>query len=588
MTPREFPGLGVSSGISIGRAHLLHAEALPVAPNPVPPERIDDEIERFNRAREAARGELRELEGEVLRALGERYSGILAAQQLILDDPALVGETIQRIRAERVSARWALKQVVAEFTRRFDSLDDDYLRERGGELADVHQRLQRLLRGQGPREHLLPPGPLVIVAHALGPSDAVLLARQEVVALVTDVGGKTSHTAILAQALSLPAVVGLHDLSRRVREGQTLIVDGDRGSVLVEPAAGETERVAREAERRRVGELALASLADRPAVTRDGVEVTLRANVEFPHEVDRALRYGVQGIGLYRSEFLFLSHAPRLPDELAHFEIYAALAARFDPHPVVVRTLDLGGEKYFHEVLDRSEAHPVLGLRAVRFCLARPDIFRPQLRGLLRAAARHPNLRGMLPLVTTVEEVREVRRLIELEAASLTSTGLAARGDLPLGIMIEVPAAALAADLLAGEADFFSIGTNDLIQYALAVARGNQSLAHLYQPRHAGVLRLIRHVVDAGRERGLPVAMCGEMAADPEQAELLLGLGLRELSVQPRAVPAVRDVICRLDTRQAALLAARALAGRPVADALAPGHGAGEAPEPSPRAGGEG
>jgi phosphotransferase system enzyme I (PtsI) len=556
-----YRGIGVSSGIAVGRVHLLHAPALPEVAEPIPPERVEQEIEEFHAARAAARTELADLRDQVRHALGEPYVGILEAQRLILDDPALIAETMRRIRVGRVSARWALSGAVAEFTRRFDRVADEYIRERGGELADVHRRLQRILRRMGETDDGIPDGPLVAVSHALGPSDAIQLARERVVALATDVGGRTSHTAILAQALSLPAVVGLHDLSRSVREGDPVILDGDAGIVTLEPGATETD----EAEVRRraflATERAMESARELPAETTDGVRVVIRANIEFPSEVVSALRFGAAGIGLYRSEFLFLSRSPRLPTEEEHFETSVEIASRVAPHPVNVRTLDLGGEKYFHEVLGRDEPNPVLGLRAVRFCLRRPDIFRPQIRGLLRAAAVRDNIRLLLPLITVSEEIRQIRALLRQEAEALVAEGRAVRRDVPVGIMIEVPAAALAADLLARDADFLSIGTNDLAQYALAVDRSNESLSYLYQPFHPGLLRMIRAVVDAGARTATPVMICGEMAADPAAVGLLVGLGLRELSVQPRAVGAVRQAVRAIDAAAAAEAAARATAG---------------------------
>jgi phosphotransferase system enzyme I (PtsI) len=551
-------GIGASGGVAVGQVYLLHPEPLPVVPDPLPPERVEDEIERFHAARQAAGRELESLTRQVQEALGERYVGILEAQRLVLEDPILVTATTQRIRVGRVSARWALKEAVAELVRRFDTIDDEYLRERGGELADVQRRLQRLLRGEQPHDPRVP-DQAIVVAHAVGPSDAILLASQPIVGLATDVGGRTSHTAILAQALCIPAVLGLHDLSQRVRAGDPLLLDGDAGTVVLAPSAAQVA----EAETRRAAsrELETRQLSDRdlPAVTLDGVEIVIRANIEFPTEVERALRFRARGIGLYRSEFLFTSRTPELPDAEEHYRIYREIAERVAPEPAIVRTLDLGGEKYFHEVLGGRSGPPVLGLRGVRFSLERPEIFRPQLAGLLRAAAEQDNLRMLLPLVSTIDEVRAVRRLLAEEAQRLAASGRAVRPDLPLGIMIEVPAAAMAADLFAQEIDFLSIGTNDLIQYAIAVDRGNEDLTALYQPFHPGVLRMLKFVVDSGRRHGIPVALCGEMAADPNAVPLLVGLGLRELSVQPRAVGLVRHAVRHTDAGQAERLARHAL-----------------------------
>jgi phosphotransferase system enzyme I (PtsI) len=567
---RLFQGLGVSPGVALGRVYLLHTESMPVVPYPIPPERVQEELERFEQAREKARKELGEVKERVQTELGGSYAGIIDAQLLILDDPSLVGEVTKRIRVGRVGAPWALKEVVAEHMRRFDAIDDSYLRERGGDLSDVHRRLHRILSGKSGARDQLPPGPIVIVAASLVPTDAMFLAQQDVVGLATDVGGKTSHTAILAQALAVPAVAGLRDLSQRVQNGDAVILDGDSGEVRLEPTEEET---ARAAERHRVWiameERVIAEATDLPAVTRDGVEVEVRANLEFAYEVQTAQRFGARGVGLYRSEFLFLSHAPGLPSEEDHYRTYVEISEKVAPHPAVFRTLDLGGEKYFHEVLARNETNPVLGLRAIRFCLRSPEIFRPQLRALLRAATRD-NVRIMLPLITTRDEIQEVRKILAEEAARLHAAGVEARADVPLGIMIEVPAAAVAADLLASEVDFFSIGTNDLIQYLLAVDRGNERVSYLYQPRHPGVLRLIKYVVDAARAWGIPVSLCGEMASDPEVVGTLIGLGLRELSVQPRAVPMVRQAIEAVSaaeaTRDAEREVGRAAQGRPAAE----------------------
>ncbi|MCP3979964.1 MAG: phosphoenolpyruvate--protein phosphotransferase [bacterium] len=538
---RVLDGVGVSPGVAIGSAYLLHPDALPVVPSPLPPERLEAEIEAFDAARAQARVEVGELRDRVRAALGDQYAAILEAQLLMLDDPALVEGTLKRVRVGRVSARWALKEVVADFARRFEVVDDAYLRERVGDLADVHRRMQRILRGDLGATRV-PDGPLVVVAHTLVPSDAMLLTEKQVVGLASDAGGRTSHTAILAQALSVPAVAGLSEVSERVLPGQTLVVDGTAGRVHLEPDEAELTQAREQRQMWIDREELAAEHGDQPAVTLDGTEIVLRANVEFPHEAEAAVKFGARGIGLYRSEFLFLSLSPELPTEEQHYDAYMSIAESAAPHPAVVRTLDLGGEKYFHEVLDRNEANPVLGLRGVRLCLRRPDVFRPQLRGLLRASTCE-NLQILLPLVTTVDEVREVRRLLAEEAERLRGEGHEVREEIPLGVMIEVPGAAAAADLLAQEADFFSIGTNDLIQYALAVDRGNDSVGYLYRPLHPGVLRTLKWALDGAARAGIPIAVCGEMAADPELVDVLVGLGVRELSVQPRAIPAMREVV---------------------------------------------
>ncbi|HKQ62937.1 MAG TPA: phosphoenolpyruvate--protein phosphotransferase [Candidatus Polarisedimenticolaceae bacterium] len=527
---RVLRGLGVSGGVAVGWVHLLHADALPVVPEPIPPERVAEEVERFHRARRAARAELKDLRARVLRVLGERYAGILDAQLLILDDPSLVEPTQQHIRLGRVSARWALAEAVAELGRRFDVVEDPYLRERGGDLSDVHRRLQRRLRGPRPNDGRALQGPLVAVAPALGISDVLALSRRGVVGLALDGGGPTAHSTILARTLGLPTVVGLVELSRWACEGDAVIVDGQRGEVTLHAEQATQQGAA--ARRRDWLEREAAMVAERelPAVTADGTEVTLRANVELPGEVEAAVRYGARGVGLCRSELLFLGSGTQLADEQAHHDAYVQIGEAVAPHPAVIRTLDLPGEA----------AGP--SLRGIRLWLRRPDLLRPQLRALLRAAAR-ADLRILLPLVTTAEELEEARRWIRQEAEQLRAAGTAVREDVPLGAMIEVPAAAVAADVLAARADFFSIGTNDLIQYALAVDRSDGAVGQLYQPLHPGVLRLLRGVVECARPRALPVALCGEMAADPLLVPVLIGLGLRELSVRPGAIAEVRGAI---------------------------------------------
>lgn len=547
---RTFRGIPVSPGIAIGRALLLDAGVDPAsAPRREPGATEGAERDRLTSARRVAREEILRLRARVAEALGERQAAILDAQALVLDDPALVAGIDAELGAG-ASAEGALVAAIGSFVRKLEAIDDPYLRERAADLTDLERRLLRLLAGSAP--HAIGSGePSVLVARSIGPSDTVALAREGVVGLAADLGGPTSHTAILTRAFGLPAVVGLSRLAGDTPAGATMIVDGDSGTVLVDPDEGELAH----ARLRRAAwdeiESRWATERDLPAVSTDGAAVTLRANVEFPEEGSLARRLGARGIGLYRSEFLFLARAPRLPDEEDHFRVAMDLAAHAAPDPVVVRTLDLGGEKYFHEVLERTEPNPVLGLRGLRLCLTRPEIFVPQLRALLRAAAR-ADVRILLPMVTSVDEVRQVRARIAHEADALRRDGITCREDAPLGVMIETPAAAMTADLLARETDFLSIGTNDLVQYALAVDRGNPSVATLYDPFHPAVLRMLRFVLLAGRARGIPVSLCGELAGSPEHVPALLGLGFRELSCPPRAVPRVREAIRAASAAEAA------------------------------------
>jgi phosphotransferase system enzyme I (PtsI) len=538
-----FRGVGVSPGVAVGRALPWQSSSEPKPRHaPRAGSSPSDELACFEAARAAAAEELRALKARLMATLGESYAAILDAQSLLVDDPALVAEVEHRVRTEGVSASFAVHAAIESYLARFDSIEDRYLRDRAGDLRDLQRRMVRLLEPLPGTDAPPPNGPIVVIAQAIGPSDTVALARDGVVALAADHGGPTSHTAILAQAFGLPAVIGLGDVTRGVRVGAIVIVDGDRGEVVVDPDPARLVEARAEHDAWVTREDAWAASRDLPAITRDGVEIVVRANVEFPDEAAVAMRFGARGIGLYRSEFLFVARAPRFPDEEEHYRTYRDMASRVAPDPVVVRTLDLGGEKYFHEVLDRAEPNPVLGLRGLRLCLKRPEIFVPQLRALLRASAQ-ANIRILLPLVTSVDEVREVRRILAREAASLRDAGALCRPDVPLGAMIETPAAAMTADLLASEVDFLSIGTNDLIQYTLAVDRGNPTVAALYEPLHPAVMRMLRFVVRAGKAAGVPVSLCGEMASVPDLIPALLGLGLRELSCPPRAVPRVRGAI---------------------------------------------
>jgi phosphotransferase system enzyme I (PtsI) len=552
-------GTGVSAGIAIGRALVLEGTNLAVFRLDLEGERAGAEVLRFRRAVRRAWRQLKDLGERVRREAGEAYARVFEAQILILRDPALLKETEALVRRERVNAEWALRTVVGRYTQVFAQLGDADLRERGTDIEDVELRVQAILTGSHKGHDL---GQLtddvIVVSAALSPSDAASLNRQRVIGLAIDGGGPTSHTAIIASALGIPAVAGLGDASRRIRSGDLVVLDGSSGTVIRNPPESEVaawrDRRARLAQR----ELELVVLRDLPAVTRDGARVALRANIELPEELPVARRYGAEGIGLYRSEFLYLTSAAAPPDEERHYRTYRELAEKALPHPVVIRTLDLGGERYASTLPDRREANPVLGLRGIRLCLRRPDLFRPQLRGVLRAAA-HGKVRVMLPMVGAVEEVRQARAIVEEVRRELLRERVPFEPEVPLGIMIEVPAAALIAEQLAREVEFFSIGTNDLIQNTLAIDRGNAAVSYLYQPLHPAILHLIRRVAEAGSRFGRPVSVCGEMAAHPASALVLIGLGVGELSMTPAAIPAVKQAVRGLTLRDARDLVEEAL-----------------------------
>jgi len=543
-----YHGLGVSAGIAAGRALLLESGPDSADSTGEEPTEPAGELARLHRARDEAKAELEEIRDRVRRVLGEHFSAILEVQLLLLDDPALMAATEDRILRARVTAIAALANTVRSLKSRLESVQQGYMREHGGDLDDVHRRLERHLNG---RRNLRPnaiTGPYVLVARSLGPAETVAMVREGVVALITDLGGPTSHTAILAKALSIPAVVGLYDVSRRVRAGESMVVNGASGVVELSPAPETLQRAAEQREAWLRAESAWAPPVPEGLATHDGVPVFLRANIELPEQVESAMRHGAHGVGLYRSEFLFITSAPRIPGEEQHYEAYRRMGEAVHPQPAVIRTLDLGGDKRFRDAFGEPGQDP--GLRAIRLCLRRPDIFLPQLRGLLRAAV-HGDVRVLIPMVTSKEEVFEVRRLLAHEAESLKAGGVACRADVLVGAMVEVPAAAATADLLVEACDFLSIGTNDLIQYALAVDRGSGAAAAYYEPLHPAVLRMVEFTARSGREGGRPVSLCGEMAANPAFTGLLLGLGIREFSVEPRALAAVAGVVRTTSVRRA-------------------------------------
>lgn len=561
-----FQGIGASPGVAIGPALVLESRNLVVAKRKLRPARMEPEIERFRAALRAARDELEDLRQRVQKKMGEKFSHLFDAHIMILDDRSFAEDTENQIRQQNVNAEWGLKTVVRSLLEQFAAIHDPYLSERGGDLEDVYRRVLGHLTGDQAHldlSHIREDA--IIVAHTLTPTDTATLNTQHVVGFITEVGGRTSHTAIIANALEIPAVVGLHGILQQVETGDTLVVDGTQGAVLIAPSAGERKKAASARTRWRKKAKEGLQTRDLPAVTTDGVTIALRSNIELPEEVATSKRYGAAGIGLYRSEFLFLNRSPDLPSEEDHYQAYTDLARQVAPHPCVVRTLDLGGEKYFHEVLDREEANPVMGMRAIRLCLRREDIFRAQLRGILRAAVEYP-IHVMFPLISGVAELRRARSVLEDVRAQMKAEGQDVPDNMKVGIMIEVPSAAMVADLLAAEVDFFSIGTNDLIQYLLAIDRGNESVAYLYEPFHPAVLRMLERIVQAAAGAGIQVSLCGEMASDPRYVPVLLGLGLRELSVNPVTLPAVKKAIRKLNAADATLLAEQVLAASSIGD----------------------
>jgi len=537
---RVLKGIPASGGIAIGKGFFLNRVLPRSVRSTVSREQVDEEVAAFQRAVARSREQILAIRDGVTDTSSEHHQ-ILSVHLALLEDSMLVEQTVRTIRENQFAADWAFNKVLQNLLETFHRIKDPYLRERGHGLRQIGHRVLENLAGRPVDSIAAIRDPVVIVAHDLSPADTAQILKSPVLGFATDVGSRTSHTAITARSLGIPAVVGVEGGTEEFGAAETVIVDGEEGVVVFDPTAEAVleyeERQKAYAQRTRD----LAKFARLPTVTRDGKTLLLLANIEFPEEADVALRSGAYGVGLYRTEFLFLNRKD-LPSEEEHFDTYRKVAEKFVRQPVTIRTFDLGGDKFASQLELADEMNPAMGLRAIRFCLKEKEIFKAQLRAILRASM-YGKVRMMFPMISGVGELREAMAVVEEVRGELRRRRIPYDREMPIGIMIEIPAAAIVSDLLAREVGFFSIGTNDLIQYSLAIDRVNEHVSYLYEPLHPAILRLVRRIVEAGHDAGIPVSMCGEMAGEPLYSYALLGLGLDELSMNAAAIPRVKRIL---------------------------------------------
>ena len=555
---KAFRGIAVSAGICRGKILVLHRARHVVAKRDLPPNEIEAEVGRFEKALVQTRQQISEVQRRVVENMGTQEGDIFEAHLLMLEDRMLVDEVIRSIREQGANAEHAFHAVAERYAAALAAVDDEYLRERADDMRDLTARvLDNLLdvRDQFDLRHISEP--CILVSHDLSASMTAQLDKKVVLGFVTDIGGKTSHTAIIARSLGIPAVVGLKTASEEFDTGDYALLDGYNGTVIVNPTDQTLFEYGQLSQLKASLEEKLQEIRGQPAVTLDGKRIHLSANIEDQNDIEAVQQHGAEGVGLFRTEFLFINRESA-PGEEDQYQVYRRVAAALKPHPVIIRTLDLGGDKFASHLQLAQEMNPFLGWRAIRFCLAQPELFCAQLRAILRASVEG-NVKMMYPMISGLDELNQAAALVEQCKAELRSKNIPFDENMDIGAMIEIPSAALIAETLARRVKFFSIGSNDLIQYTLAADRTNEKVSHLYEPTHPAILRLIKMTVDAAHKHGAWAGVCGEIAGDPTLAPLLIGLGVDELSAAPTVVPQVKYIVRRLRLTDAQALAEFAL-----------------------------
>jgi phosphotransferase system enzyme I (PtsI) len=560
----EYRGIGVSSGIVIGKAFRLEKVAFTITPTWVRDTEVDREVKRFLDAIRQSKDQLLSIRKKIESSEDNEYVRIIDTHLMIMEDEMLVNETIEDIKKYQLSAEWSLQRVLDKLGAQFDTIKDSYLKERKDDLTHIGDRIFKNLFGYSHTSLADLKEDVIVVAHDLSPADTAQMRKERVTGFITEIGSKTSHTAIMAHSLEIPAVVGVSGIYEAVKTGESLIVDGIDGIVHVSPPQDVFITYLEKQRRYKYYERDLMKVKDLPAVTTDQKKVTLLANIEFVSELTSVLDRGGEGIGLYRTEFLYMNRF-YLPTENDHFRAYKTLAQRVAPYSAVIRTLDLGGDKFISQLGVYDELNPVLGLRAIRLCLEHVELFKIQLRAILRAS-HYGKLRIMYPMISGIDELRSANAVLQEVKEELRQQQIPFNENIEVGIMVEIPSAALTSDILAEEADFFSIGTNDLIQYSIAIDRVNKNVAYLYEPLHPAILRLIARVIEAGHTKGIPVGMCGEMAGDSKYTVLLLGMGLDEYSINADALLKIKKIIRSVSYTEAQEIAKQALSYTSAAD----------------------